>query len=967
MEVIFDALGLIAHSVVQIGLNWILLGMAITAVIWMLLVPRVISSGSGRYIVWLATLGLLLIMPLRISLPPGDAGQSPATSQSDNTEFVGSVKANVAVEVPEEQMRSASVQIDVAAANRAIMHTDNFRKSAKASIGEVLISLTPVLLIFVWAIVCLLQLARISVGWMRLNRIKRNAKDLPWAVQTRAVQLSHRISLARLVRVAQSNEVNSPVAAGLTTPTILFPIGYYEKLSADEMDMILIHELVHLKRRDDWMRLIQSVVAAAAFFNPAIHWINRQLELEREIACDERVVSITRQRKKYARFLARLARLSGDVQQPALMQNVVLSKKQIYRRFEMLFSRESSKSTSSNIRKAAILVACLVFSVSIIQVAPVVALPETVMTYTEMADSIDSLIGSISSGQESAQTTLAEPTAASKDLSAPQNGNNDLVGESPSTQPDQADPILLASAGEDERHRRGIISRSANAISDLFGGTEHGFSSELTDDGESKVVWSDGNRKVQARMYGKIEFTDTEDDIKSISHEGYFEISERIGSSKHELEVEPGKDGELRYKYLRNGKKTDFDNEGKEWLAKLLPEIFRETGIGAEQRVARMLKVGGVDAVIDEMELINSDYVTRVYFGELVEQGNLDSSNLNRILKLAAESMKSDYEKAELAITIASFGIDDNGLVKPYVDLVKTLDSDYEIRRVLSELSMTDPIDNAVLADILDIASQMSSDYETAELLIEMAPPSRTDEKLRTAYVNAVRKIHSDYDKHRVLSALGTNYETDNALIVDLLQIASEMSSDYEKAELLIELSRKSGTDAQLYLAYLDAAATLDSDYDAKRVLTQIGAAHWEEAGIAEKIMEITARMDSDYEKAELMIEFSEALEGNPDALGTFLEVTKGIDSDYDASRVLEQFIAVPGLEQEHLVEVLRVIGTIGSDYEKGKLLQQLGRRCRGNDVLEEAFLDAVETMDSEYEQDRAYASLHKRRKAESY
>jgi hypothetical protein len=71
-------------------------------------------------------------------------------------------------------------------------------------------------------------------------------------------------------------------------------------MSADELRPILIHEMAHLRRRDDWTNLLQKAVRAVFFFHPAVWWIDARLSLEREMACDDAVVAATGDARAYA-------------------------------------------------------------------------------------------------------------------------------------------------------------------------------------------------------------------------------------------------------------------------------------------------------------------------------------------------------------------------------------------------------------------------------------------------------------------------------------------------------------------------------------------------------------------------------------------------------------------------------------------------------------------------------------------
>ena len=88
---------------------------------------------------------------------------------------------------------------------------------------------------------------------------------------------------------------------------ILIPCWVMQELSAEELNQILLHELAHFGRWDDWTNLAQKVVKALFFFHPAVWWIEKRVSLEREMACDDAVLAETASPRAYAECLANLA------------------------------------------------------------------------------------------------------------------------------------------------------------------------------------------------------------------------------------------------------------------------------------------------------------------------------------------------------------------------------------------------------------------------------------------------------------------------------------------------------------------------------------------------------------------------------------------------------------------------------------------------------------------------------------
>ncbi|MBO9873263.1 M56 family metallopeptidase [Xanthomonas sp. D-93] len=101
--------------------------------------------------------------------------------------------------------------------------------------------------------------------------------------------------------------IDSPQLIGPWRPVLLLPARRMASLRADDLDMALTHELVHLQRRDLWWGLLPAVARHLFFFHPLVHLANREYALAREAACDAAVVAGHRHcRHDYARLLVQL-------------------------------------------------------------------------------------------------------------------------------------------------------------------------------------------------------------------------------------------------------------------------------------------------------------------------------------------------------------------------------------------------------------------------------------------------------------------------------------------------------------------------------------------------------------------------------------------------------------------------------------------------------------------------------------
>ncbi len=79
------------------------------------------------------------------------------------------------------------------------------------------------------------------------------------------------------------------MAVGPFRQAILIPAKLFATLTESDLDQIVRHEATHLARRDDYTLFLQRIVEAIFAPHAVVRWITRQLDLEREIACDDAV------------------------------------------------------------------------------------------------------------------------------------------------------------------------------------------------------------------------------------------------------------------------------------------------------------------------------------------------------------------------------------------------------------------------------------------------------------------------------------------------------------------------------------------------------------------------------------------------------------------------------------------------------------------------------------------------------
>lgn len=155
-----------------------------------------------------------------------------------------------------------------------------------------------------WFIFFIAKLVKLVAGIGYIQRIRHyrvQPPSGPW--QARVKELAIHLRVRPGIRLLESGLVKVPVVVGMLKPVILMPVGLLTNLPADQVEAILLHELAHIRRKDYFINLLQTLGEAVLFFNPAVLWLSALIREERENCCDDMAIGITNNRKKFVSAL----------------------------------------------------------------------------------------------------------------------------------------------------------------------------------------------------------------------------------------------------------------------------------------------------------------------------------------------------------------------------------------------------------------------------------------------------------------------------------------------------------------------------------------------------------------------------------------------------------------------------------------------------------------------------------------
>jgi beta-lactamase regulating signal transducer with metallopeptidase domain len=251
------------------------------------------TSAAARHLIWsLALAGTLLLPMASIALPgwsftigtaPKAGGAAPVIDRGNESVASPSTPASVTVDADAPPAGARRVTV-----------------SWLALIGVVYSGGVAVILIAVFV-------HRASV-----RRCARRASDVRDAEWSRLLaECARGMGVRSDVRLLRTCQQSMPMTFGIRRPSILIP-AIAETWTGDRRRAVILHELAHIARRDCLTQTVAFVACALYWFHPAVWWVARRLRIERELACDDRVIQAGTQPREYAGHLLEIAYSFGD-------------------------------------------------------------------------------------------------------------------------------------------------------------------------------------------------------------------------------------------------------------------------------------------------------------------------------------------------------------------------------------------------------------------------------------------------------------------------------------------------------------------------------------------------------------------------------------------------------------------------------------------------------------------------------
>lgn len=433
----------------------------------------------------------------------------------------------------------------------------------------------------------------------------------------------------------------------------------------------------------------------------------------------------------------------------------------------------------------------------------------------------------------------------------------------------------------------------------------------------NRMVINNGNDRIEVQSSGEIVFNDDETAIESISSHGYV----RFQKNGQKLLAGYKKNGEFKYELYDNGKKLDPNSaEGKKFIAEMVKGMI-STGFGAKEHLNRIVKKGGIKAVLAEVNKIDNDFAKSVYLDYLLTCDSLNTSQLKEITGKIGKQISSDFEKSKLLQKYTATQLQDSLTSVAYFEAAKSIGSDFEKANVLKKM-IKQPLSGKQNGEIIGLSKTIESDFERANVLKEIIHQNKLPETNVNQFLISTELIKSDFEKANVLKEFMKQTKIESKNLAQFLNSTNTINSDFEKANVLKEIIHQDKLDEATLSQFLSSTATIQSDFEKKSILEELINKKEFGGENFKSLLTSVHGIQAEFDRGNLIKKIAgQEIKANDEWIGLINEASL-LTADFDKCNVLLEIAGKMPKNEEVKTNYLKAAKTIKAEMEYGKALK---------------------------------------------
>ncbi|HLA59340.1 MAG TPA: hypothetical protein VK622_11285 [Puia sp.] len=330
---------------------------------------------------------------------------------------------------------------------------------------------------------------------------------------------------------------------------------------------------------------------------------------------------------------------------------------------------------------------------------------------------------------------------------------------------------------------------------------------------EGKMINKSDHYYEEINYSGKFELSEDESKFNSISPGGYFKFRRNDIKVKAESNLR----GEIEYTIYDGKNNLPLNEQTKRFVSLAIKEMIY-WGYDANERMERIYRKGGAQAVLNEVDSVKTDQLKILYLNHLFNIDSLLPGYLPFIMKKIA-TIGSDQDKVNFLAKITDGHLNNSSIDSAYFDIVKGIGSDRDKAEALQNIINKDTLAKLNIDKILLLTGELGSDMDKANLLQKVIAKGLVKDSNYNRLLTIISEMGSDMDKANLFKELVSQNNLYEWQWIKLQDKISMLGSDNDKTNLLIQLAPRMPQTRELKENYQKTAKTVGNDNDYGRAM----------------------------------------------------------------------------------------------------------------------------------------------------
>ena len=408
-----------------------------------------------------------------------------------------------------------------------------------------------------------------------------------------------------------------------------------------------------------------------------------------------------------------------------------------------------------------------------------------------------------------------------------------------------------------------------------------------SDTGKNKISIRNNRSNFKVKYEGEITLSDDDKDIQDISSGGYIEIKKSSFGRSRKIVIEKEGNTLIRKFYIGWSEK-EYDPEGKNWLADILPDILRSTTMGAKSRVNRFYNKGGVNEVLSEIKKMDSDYVQSAYFKLLLKK-ELTTKETIKTLEIVGNTIKSDYYLSNVLRKNQQLFLKSPETLDAYITAAKNVNSDYYLNQIVKAVISNKNISDTQLARLLNISSDINSDYYLSDILKEVMDKRELNKENILVVMKLSKSINSDHYKSNILKKALRSKNLSKGAYDSFLISLKDISSDHYITEVIKEWLNNKLDEDSLNQVLESIKTNISSDNYATTIYKKIASRNDLTENQLINVLNATEKIGSSNYLSSTLLAFAPQVKKSSNKVkDVYIKVAKSISSETYFGRAMK-------------------------------------------------------------------------------